>query len=61
MDRILASRMGAYAVNILLEGKKNRVVAIRGSQIVDYDIDEALSMSKKVDDSMYDLARILSI
>ena len=29
MDRILASRMGAHAVNILLEGRINRVVAIR--------------------------------
>ena len=61
MDRILASRMGAHAVNILLEGRINRVVAIHGSQIVDYDIDEALSMSKGISESMYQLAGILSI
>ena len=61
MDRLLASRMGAYAVNILLEGKTNRIVAVRGSRIVDYDIDEALSMPKEIDESMYELARILSI
>ncbi|MCM8900717.1 6-phosphofructokinase [Caldicoprobacter algeriensis] len=60
-DRILASRMGAYAVKLLLSGKSNRVVAIRGSQIVDYDIDEALSMKKEFDHEMYELAKILSI
>jgi len=61
MDRILASRMGAHAVNILLEGRINSVVAIHVSQIVDYDIDEALSMSKGISESMYQLAGILSI
>lgn len=60
-DRILASRMGAYAVKLLISGKGNRVVAIRGSQIVDYDIDEALSMKKDFDCEMYELAKILSI
>ncbi|SFQ14877.1 6-phosphofructokinase [Caldicoprobacter faecalis] len=60
-DRILASRMGAHAVKLLLSGKSNRVVAIRGSQIVDYDIDEALSMKKEFDHEMYELAKILSI
>lgn len=60
-DRILASRMGAHAVKLLLSGKGNRVVAIRGYQIVDYDIDEALSMKKDFDCEMYELAKILSI
>ena len=36
-------------------------MAVRGSRIVDYDIDEALSMPKEIDESMYELARILSI
>ncbi|MBM7581546.1 6-phosphofructokinase 1 [Caldicoprobacter guelmensis] len=60
-DRILASRMGAYAVKLLLNGKTNRVVAIRGSQIVDYDIDEALSMKKEFNQELYELAKVLSI
>ena len=61
MDRLLASRMGAYAVNILLEGKSNSIAAARVSRTVDYDIDEALSMPMEIDESMYELARILSI
>jgi len=60
-DRILASRMGAHAVRLLLDGKGNRVVAIRGNQIVDYDMDEALSIKRDFDHEMYELAKILSI
>lgn len=59
-DRILASKMGARAVELLLEGKSQRVVGIRDGKIIDMDIVEALSMKKKNDDYMYELAKILS-
>ncbi|MDO6354971.1 6-phosphofructokinase [Caloramator sp. CAR-1] len=59
-DRILASKMGARAVELLLEGKSQRVVGIRDGKIIDMDIVEALSMKKKSDDYMYELAKILS-
>ena len=45
-DRVYASIMGAYAVDLLLEGKTDRVVAYKNGEYVDYDIDEALSMTK---------------
>jgi len=45
-DRILASRMGAYAIDCLMEGKSGRCIAIVGSDIVDYDIYEALAMQR---------------
>ncbi len=38
--------MGAYAVDLLLEGKTNRVVGYKNGEYVDYDIDEALAMRK---------------
>jgi 6-phosphofructokinase 1 len=60
-DRILASRMGAHAVKLLASKKESRIVCIRGAKIVDYDMDKALSMTKKFDREMYELARILSI
>ncbi len=60
-DRILASRFGAKAVELLLEGKKGRAVGIQGSDIVDLDITEALSLEKKVNAELYYLAKILSI
>ena len=42
-DRVYASIMGAYAVDLLCKGATNRVVAYRGGEFVDFDIDEALA------------------
>lgn len=60
-DRMLASRMGAAAVDLLLAGKKDRMVGIRNNQIVDFDFDEALAQKHNLDLSIYELARTLSI
>ena len=46
-DRMYASIMGAYAVDLLAEGKSNRLVAYKDGKFVDYDIDEALAMIPK--------------
>ena len=59
-DRILASRLGVKAVELLLEGKSSRVVGLRNNKVVDDDIDEALSMKSKFDDELYNIAEILS-
>ena len=58
-DRVYASMMGCYAADILAAGKTNRVVGYRNGQFVDYDIDEALAMSKNINEYMYEIARIL--
>ena len=42
--------MGAYAVDLLLAGKSNRVVAYRDGKYCDFDITEALKMKKRLDD-----------
>lgn len=60
-DRILASRMGSRAVELLRENIGNRIVSVRGNRIVDDDIEDALSMPPKFDDELYQLSRILSI
>lgn len=59
-DRVYASLMGAMAVDLLCEGKSNRVVAYTKSQYVDYDIDEALAMTKDIYDYNYKVSRMLS-
>ena len=51
--------MGAMAVDLLCEGKSNRVVAHSGGEFVDYDIDEALAMQKGVDEYMYQISKSL--
>ena len=59
-DRVYASIMGAYAVDLLLEGKTDRVVAYKNGEYVDYDIDEALSMTKTLPEYQWEIARALS-
>lgn len=60
-DRILGSRMGAYAVELLMAGKYGRAVGIKGNQMIDLDFEEVLSMKKDYDKEIYELARILAI
>ncbi len=60
-DRVVASQMGSYAAHLLLNGIGNRVVAMQKEQILDYDIFEALNMTKHIDLSLYDTAMEISI
>lgn len=60
-DRVLASRLGAYAVELLLNGKGGRCVGIQNNQLVDHDILEILDQPHTVDKSMYKLSKELSI
>lgn len=59
-DRVLASRMGVKAVEVLMEGKTSRVIGIRDNQIIDQDIDEALAMERKFNQELYDLSVVIS-
>lgn len=46
IDRVLASKMGAKAVELLLAGRSNRAIGIKNNQIIDTDIMEALEQKK---------------
>lgn len=61
VDRMHASMMGSIAVDLLCEGKTNRVVAYKEGRYLDYDINEALEMQKSISDKRYELSKILSI
>jgi 6-phosphofructokinase 1 len=61
LDRLHASMMGAIAVDLLCEGKSNRVIAYRDGKYVDFDINEALNMKKTIDERMYEVSKILSL
>ena len=58
-DRYYASVMGAYAVDVMLSGKTNRVVGHRNGKLIDVDIVEALQMKKSIDEYQYEVARLL--
>ena len=60
-DRVYASMMGAYAVDLLADGKTKRVVGYKGGEFVDYDIDEALAMQKNLPEYWLRVAKALSV
>ena len=60
-DRVYASTMGAYAVDLLCEGKSNRVVAYKDGKFVDFDVDEGLAMEKHISDYQFNVGKNLSI
>ena len=59
MDRVYASIMGAKAVELLLAGKSNRLVAYKNGDFVDFDIQEALAMKKDISEDQYRIAKLL--
>lgn len=59
-DRVEATRMGCYAVDLLEQGIGNRVVALKDNALVDYDIQEALSMKKTYDEKLHRMAETIA-
>ena len=59
-DRMMATYMGYEAVRLLAEGKTCRVVAADGDDIVNYDITEALGMTKGLDQRGLEVMRALT-
>jgi 6-phosphofructokinase 1 len=58
---VLASRLGARAVELLIEGKGGRAVGIENNKLVDYDIIEALEKKHTLDLDLFRLSKELSI
>lgn len=60
-DRVYASIMGVKAVELLAEGKSNRVVGYRKGEFIDFDINEALQMHKEIPEEETRVADYLSL
>ena len=60
-ERVLASEMGAHAVEILEHHSHSRIVAVRHNQIVDLDMEEALAQKKQFNRRLYEIADMISI
>jgi 6-phosphofructokinase (EC 2.7.1.11) len=59
-DRILASRMGAYAVDLLQNGEGGRCVGIQNDKMVHHDIVDAIeNMKRPFRDDLYEVAEKL--
>ena len=59
-DRYFASIMGAKAVDLLIEGKTNRLVAYQNGDFCDFDIAEALQMTKDIPEDQFQLTTKLT-
>lgn len=59
LDRMHASMMGSFAVDLLCAGKSNRVVAFKNGEYVDIDIDEGLNMKKNISEREYSVSKSL--
>ena len=60
-DRVYASIMGSMAVDLLIEGKTNRVVGYQHGEFIDFDIEEALQMQKGINEYQFEVSHLLSI
>ena len=60
-ERVYASVMGYRAVELLEQGKGNRVVGVQNNRVVDFDINDALEMTKDIDQYLYKVAYEISI
>lgn len=60
-DRMYGSLMGAFSVELLHQGKSNRIVAIKNDILIDYALDEALTTNNNsIDDFQYKLSLMLA-
>ncbi|RKY46115.1 MAG: 6-phosphofructokinase [Candidatus Omnitrophota bacterium] len=57
-DRILGTRYGVKAYDLIKEGKFGKMVALRGNQIVEVSLEEATAELKTVDLELYEIAKI---
>ncbi|BAK46495.1 MAG: 6-phosphofructokinase [Lachnospiraceae bacterium] len=60
-DRVYATTMGSIAVDLLCEGKTNRIVGYKDGKFVDFDIDEALAMTKEIPEYQYNIYKHMAI
>jgi 6-phosphofructokinase 1 len=57
-DRILATRLGAAAVDLLHEGKFGNMVCMREGKITSIPMDKALKEQKPMDSELYELSKL---
>ena len=60
-DRMYASTMGVMAVDLIAEGKLNRVVGYKQGEFVEFDIEEALTMNKDLSQRQMNVLKLLTL
>jgi 6-phosphofructokinase 1 len=57
-DRVLGTRFGIAAVDLVAQGEFGKMVSLRGTEIVSVDIKDAVSKNRTVDMGLYDIAKV---
>lgn len=52
-DRVLATEMGEYAVDLISRGIGGKAVGLKGMNLVDYDLEFALNQKKEIPNKRY--------
>ena len=60
-DAGVDTKEGGRAVELLIEGKSNRIVCMQDGEIADVDIEEGLAMKKNISMDLIELAKKLSV
>jgi 6-phosphofructokinase 1 len=61
VDRVLASRMGARAVDLIVRGETGKMLGVRSLELVVVDLEEVLQRKRALDMELYELSGFLSI
>lgn len=61
LDRYHACLMGNKAVEVLLQGAKNRVIVYKDGKHTDIDLSEGLDAKRQYNNTLYDIVKILAI
>ncbi len=59
-DRVLASRLAVRAVDLIDDGQSGRVVGIRGGNLIDMTVSEALNTPKTFNEQIYNISTLIS-
>jgi 6-phosphofructokinase 1 len=60
-DRVLASRMGVKAVELLIDGETNKMVGVQNNEIVSVDLENAVKEHHKISAEMLRISDIMSV
>lgn len=60
-DRVLASKFGGEAVNLLLSGESKKMVGIENNQLISHDLMSTSLKRRAIDEELYQLSKELSI
>ena len=57
-DRVLGTRFGVKAVELIMDKKFGRMVALAGTKIIDVPLEDAVKTLKTVDMELYNIAKV---